>query len=77
MILGIVNGGLGLWLAGETGRLKTAYIALAAIFSALYIASAVFGVFRRRKNTTRQPTAFKKNSNDSNENGHQPEVSQS
>lgn len=45
--LGIANGGLGLWMAGASNKLKTAYIAVAVIMWVLWMLSAVWGEWRR------------------------------
>ncbi|KAK0709341.1 hypothetical protein B0T26DRAFT_742828 [Lasiosphaeria miniovina] len=45
--LGIANGGLGLWMAGASEKLKTAYIAVAAVMWSLWMLSALFGEWRR------------------------------
>jgi len=45
--LGIANGGLGLWLAGASKGLKTAYIVVAVIMWVLWMLSAVWGEWRR------------------------------
>ncbi|KAK4449651.1 hypothetical protein QBC34DRAFT_87310 [Podospora aff. communis PSN243] len=49
--LGIANGGLGLWMAGESDRLKTAYIAVAVVMWVLWMLSAVWGEWRRWRAT--------------------------
>ena len=49
MLLGIVNGGLGLQLANASHTFHQAYIALAAVFGGLYIATAVYGQFSRKQ----------------------------
>ena len=49
MLLGIVNGGLGLKLASASHTFMVAYSVIAGIIGALYIASAIFGHFRRSK----------------------------
>lgn len=54
--LGIANGGLGLWMANESDKLKTAYIAVAAVMWALWMLSAVWGEWKRwRANRQAQP----------------------
>jgi len=45
--LGIANGGLGLWMAGESDKLKTAYIAVAVVMWVLWMLSAIWGEWRR------------------------------
>ncbi|KAK0616743.1 hypothetical protein B0T14DRAFT_538527 [Immersiella caudata] len=45
--LGIANGGLGLWMARESDKLKTAYIAVAVVMWVLWMLSAVWGEWRR------------------------------
>ncbi|KAF2210902.1 hypothetical protein CERZMDRAFT_113053 [Cercospora zeae-maydis SCOH1-5] len=52
IILGIINGGLGLLLAGAASSVKIAYAVCAAVVGVTYIASAVFGEVKR----TRSPT---------------------
>ncbi|KAI1415580.1 CBD9-like protein [Hypoxylon sp. FL1857] len=49
LIMGVVNGGLGLQLADASRSFFIAYIAIAAIIFAIYIASAVFGEVRRSR----------------------------
>ncbi|KAL2162304.1 hypothetical protein VTH06DRAFT_7217 [Thermothelomyces fergusii] len=41
--LGIVNGGLGLWLAGASDKIKIAYIATAAALWTLWLLTAIWG----------------------------------
>ena len=54
--LGIANGGLGLWMAGASSRLKTAYVAVAVIMWVLWMLAAVWGELRRyRANKYAQP----------------------
>ncbi|KAK0743002.1 hypothetical protein B0T18DRAFT_174057 [Schizothecium vesticola] len=47
--LGIANGGLGLWMAGEGKGLKTAYVVVAVVMWTLWMAAAVWGEWRRWK----------------------------
>lgn len=47
--LAIVNGGLGLRLAGAAARVKTAYAVVAAVMVALWAAAAVLSECRRRR----------------------------
>ncbi|KAK4456575.1 hypothetical protein QBC42DRAFT_322288 [Cladorrhinum samala] len=55
--LGIANGGLGLWMAGGSKKLKTAYIAVAAVMWSFWMLSAAFGEWRRwRVNRIGYPT---------------------
>lgn len=51
MALGIVTGGLGLALAGETfdGAFAIAYTAVAAALAVAYIAAAIWGIVKRRR----------------------------
>lgn len=49
LIMGVVNGGLGLRLADASRTFFIVYEVLAAVSFAIYIASAVFGEFRRRR----------------------------
>ncbi|CAK1354487.1 hypothetical protein CB0940_01669 [Cercospora beticola] len=49
IILGIINGGLGLMLAGAGSSAKIAYAVCAAVVGVVYIASAVFGETRRKQ----------------------------
>ncbi|KAL3963958.1 hypothetical protein ACCO45_000962 [Purpureocillium lilacinum] len=49
MILGVVNGGLGLQLAGNPQPFVTVYIAVAAIVAAAYLAVSAFALFRKRE----------------------------
>lgn len=51
--LGIINGGLGLRIAGAPGRLVAAYAAVAAIMGGLWIAVSVMSEVRRAKQTER------------------------
>ncbi|KPM33957.1 hypothetical protein AK830_g12614 [Neonectria ditissima] len=48
IILGIVNGGLGLQLAGTSQRFVIAYSVVAAIMSVLYVSGSVFGGLQKR-----------------------------
>jgi hypothetical protein len=52
IILGIVNGGLGLQLAGAQGSSVIAYAVVAAIMVLLYLASIVYGERKRSKSVT-------------------------
>ncbi|KAM7201541.1 hypothetical protein V8F20_004769, partial [Naviculisporaceae sp. PSN 640] len=45
--LGIANGALGLYMAGESKERKTAYIAVAGVMWGLWMASAVWDEFKR------------------------------
>jgi len=49
IILGMVNGGLGLQLAGERGSSVIAYAVVAAVMGFLYIASIIYGERKRSK----------------------------
>ncbi|CAJ2512948.1 Uu.00g010670.m01.CDS01 [Anthostomella pinea] len=49
MLMGIINGGLGLRLADESNRLVIAYSIVAAVVSVIYIGGALFGVMKRRR----------------------------
>ncbi|GJN77876.1 DOMON domain-containingprotein [Purpureocillium lilacinum] len=57
MILGVVNGGLGLQLAGNPQPFVTVYIAVAAIVAAAYLAVSAFALFRKRKPAGIEPPA--------------------
>ncbi|KAK4541735.1 hypothetical protein LTR36_007444 [Oleoguttula mirabilis] len=48
ILLGIINGGLGLQLAGESKSSKIAYGVVAAIVGVVYIACMVFGELKRK-----------------------------
>jgi hypothetical protein len=47
MLLGIVNGGLGLQLSGASNNFVLAYAILSSIFGVAYIASTIMGAKRR------------------------------
>lgn len=49
MILGLVNGGLGLQWAGSQRSFVIAYSVVAAIVTALYLAAVASGLFRRKQ----------------------------
>ncbi|KAI1432625.1 iron reductase domain protein [Xylaria sp. CBS 124048] len=51
MVLGIINGGLGLKLSNASKSLVTAYAAIAAIIFIAYIGGAFFAEVKRRKRT--------------------------
>ena len=53
IILGMINGGLGLQLAGTKGSYVIAYAVVAAVMGFLYLASIVYG---ERKRTKRAPS---------------------
>ena len=53
MILGIVNGGLGLKLAGLNKPFMTAFIVVAVVFSLIYIASTLLKTFRGGSRSSR------------------------
>jgi hypothetical protein len=57
MVLGIVNGGLGLQLASASNSLIIAYSVIAAILFVLYMAGALMGTIRRM----RQPSPARVN----------------
>ncbi|CCF35780.1 integral membrane protein [Colletotrichum higginsianum] len=52
MVLGIINGGLGLELASSSRAYVIAYSVIAAIIGAAWIGSAAWGEMRRSKHTT-------------------------
>jgi hypothetical protein len=54
MVIGIVNGGLGLQLASAPSALNVAYAIVSAAVSILYIAGAILGAVRRKKNNPKQ-----------------------
>lgn len=62
MVLGIVNGGLGLQLAGTEGAMKQAYIAMAAIFPVLYAAGVVYRLTKGKASFGREKTPPSPNS---------------
>ncbi|KAK4099462.1 hypothetical protein N658DRAFT_487668 [Parathielavia hyrcaniae] len=45
--LGIVNGGLGLWIAGASGQIKVAYVACAAVMWTLWMLVALWAEWKR------------------------------
>lgn len=47
--LGIINGGLGLHIAGAPREAKTAYAAVAGVLGGLWLVAAVFSEVRRRR----------------------------
>jgi len=57
IILGIINGGLGLWLAQVMGSKLYAYSALAAIMGFSYIVAIIVGEWRRSKQLRQQRQA--------------------
>ncbi|KAK5172122.1 uncharacterized protein LTR77_003760 [Saxophila tyrrhenica] len=60
---GMINGGLGIMLAGDTEQTKKiAYAVIASVLAVLYIAAIVWGE-RRRKRTKMTPTGFRTDSN--------------
>ncbi|KAG6021495.1 hypothetical protein E4U40_005257 [Claviceps sp. LM458 group G5] len=54
IILGMINGGLGLQLAGNDRAFVIAYCVILAVFAASYLASAVLGAARRRSKRVSQ-----------------------
>ncbi|KAI1328312.1 iron reductase domain protein [Xylariaceae sp. FL0255] len=52
IILGIINGGLGLQLAGAGHGLVIGYSVVASVAYTAYIASAIWGEYKRRRNTS-------------------------
>ncbi|KAG6060957.1 hypothetical protein E4U17_003027 [Claviceps sp. LM77 group G4] len=54
IILGMINGGLGLQLAGNDRAFVIAYCVILAVFAASYLASAVLGAARRRSQRVSQ-----------------------
>ena len=51
--LGIVNGALGLWQAGASGQVKSAYVGAAGAMWGIWMLVALWGEFRRWKATWR------------------------
>ncbi|KAK5125493.1 hypothetical protein LTR85_000604 [Meristemomyces frigidus] len=58
ILLGIINGGLGLRLAGESKSKTIAYAVIAAIVGVVYIVCVVFGEVRRKGKTQNEPPAY-------------------
>ncbi|PNY26704.1 Uncharacterized protein TCAP_03368 [Tolypocladium capitatum] len=56
IIIGIVNGGLGLQLAGTPQRFCTAYIAVASLSTLMYVSAFVFGFFKNRRSRMGDPS---------------------
>ena len=54
IILGIINGGLGLKLADGSQAFLVAYIVIAAVFGGLYLASVPFTEYRKAKAARRE-----------------------
>ncbi|KAI5456672.1 hypothetical protein BGZ63DRAFT_417644 [Mariannaea sp. PMI_226] len=54
MAIGIVNGGLGLQLASAPNSLNIAYAIVSVIISLVYIAGAIVGAVRRKRNSPKQ-----------------------
>ncbi len=52
--LGIINGGIGLYLAGATTALKTAYGVVAGVMWVLWMLLAIFGELRRVRSNERK-----------------------
>ncbi|KAI1375676.1 CBD9-like protein [Hypoxylon crocopeplum] len=52
MVMGITNGGLGLALADASNTFVIVYSVLAGVVFAIYMAAAIYGEFRRRRNGT-------------------------
>jgi hypothetical protein len=50
MLLGVINGGLGLRLASESNNLVIAYAVVAAIIGVVYIAVKLLTAFRKPRN---------------------------
>lgn len=50
--LGIINGGLGLHIAGASNEIKTAYTAVAGVLGGLWIIVAILSEVRRRRTVT-------------------------
>lgn len=57
LIMGVVNGGLGLKLADASRTFFIVYVVLAAIIFAIYIAAAIFGESQRYRQS-RGPKNF-------------------
>lgn len=51
MLVGIVNGGLGLKLANASNSFIIAYSVIAAVIGVMYIAAAALGLLRRDRQT--------------------------
>lgn len=57
MILGIVNGGLGLQATNQSTRFIIAYSVLAAVVSIIYTTSLTVGIYNRRNQTEKKYVA--------------------
>lgn len=53
IILGIINGGLGLQMAGSPTRFVVAYCVVAALMTVMYLCSVTFGIFRKRRSNNK------------------------
>ncbi|KAG5942080.1 hypothetical protein E4U59_001363 [Claviceps monticola] len=61
IILGMINGGLGLQLAGNDRAFVIAYCVILAVFAASYLASVVLGTVSRRSKRERQSSSDNSN----------------
>ncbi|POR33242.1 Uncharacterized protein TPAR_06578, partial [Tolypocladium paradoxum] len=52
IIIGIINGGLGLRLAGTPQPFFTAYVVVAVLSTLMYVSAVAFGLFRNRRSRT-------------------------
>lgn len=52
--LGIVNGALGLWIAGASHQFKTAYVTAAAAMCSVWLGVALWSEWHRKKESWRQ-----------------------
>jgi hypothetical protein len=58
--LGIINGGLGLKLAGASNQIKIAYAVVAAVMFVLWVLFSILSSFRRRRQTRRSSKRLRK-----------------
>ena len=67
ILLGIINGGLGLRLASAERSSKIAYAVIAAIVGVVYIAAMVFGEIRRKRKLQNLPPTYDRSQKDTHE----------
>lgn len=61
IVLGIINGGLGLELAGVEDKYKIVYGVFAGLMGIAYIAAIIFGEVKRSRKTHTELSSFEKN----------------
>jgi len=60
ILLGMVNGGLGLQLAGASKSAKSAYAVIAVVVGLIYILAVVFGELKQKRRSSASPPTYER-----------------